>query len=997
MKRLMFDFGCKPAKEGYIKITGDTLYSEETGYGITAAAECCERSTGEKPLCRDFLYLDNNSFKVKVENGMYNVRVYSGDYEGKNDTALRMLINGERRSLWVNDKSVAEGIYKVEVTNGEIEFVFLTRPMPPHGPFPHGQFPHGPFPHGPNERLNPGSPNPPMNLNNLPGPMNTNNPNGPLPPFNLPMSKNVRINAIEISPFLDEKVVNIKTSVKATPDFCSATLSWDALSCAKGYIIYRKNLKISTIDSVVKVAETNYTDNSVELCGKYEYVIAGLDDLDFQTNKSEPVSVEIVDGTPIPAPPSGLTAKFSANSVSLSWQAVEGAVCYTVYQKAPLGLYKKIATVKDTEYTDTNVKTFVDFIYAVDARTPAGITKMAEIKIAATHEKPKRKMETLDRGLVAMKTDDGVFLSWRLNAYEYDKDINFHIYRNGKRITDTPVTDSTNYFDSEGKAGDVYTVKAVKKGKIEKEGYTTKVITGGYLSIPLDKPAPYTTPDGRVYEYTANDASVADLDGDGEYEIVLKWDAGGHDNAHAGYTGIVYLDAYKLSGKKLWRINLGVNIRCGAHYTQFLVYDFDGDGKAEVICKTADGTTDSNGNVIGDKYADYRNKDGYIIEGPEYLTAFDGETGEILDTVEYDPPRGNVSEWGDSYGNRVDRFLAAVAYLDGENPSAVMCRGYYDHGRPTVLVAYDLVNKKLKKRWKFLADKDQNIEYTNQGNHNLAVGDIDGDGFDEIVYGSCAIDHDGTGIYSTGLEHGDAMHLGKFSPKAKQLDCFQIHEHSHVKYGLDLRNAGTGEIYWGVYTGRDTGRGLIANIDPRYEGCEIWASGAGLYTYDGRLITKNEPKAINFAIWWDGDLLRELLDHKWEREKRCGIGQIYKWDYEKEELKVILDTKDACSNNGTKGNPCIQADIFGDWREEVIWRNSDSTELRVYTTTHLTNHKFYTLMHDPVYRLGIAWQNTAYNQPPHTSFYIGDSMEKPPIPNNTYVRGENIPEFTEEE
>ncbi len=680
------------------------------------------------------------------------------------------------------------------------------------------------------------------------------------------------------------------------------------------------------------------------------------------------------------------------DSLNFSWNKVENATHYNLYQKPKYGLYKKVGEVTENNFTDNAVVTDREYIYAIEAFNGETSIAREEIKTPIAAPMRKRNMETLDRGLVAMKTSDGVFLSWRLNAYDYEQGMNFNLYKNGQKLNSDLITTSTNYMDNDGTVDDKYTVKGVVNGIEEKDGYTTSVINAPYLSIPLDKPAPYTTPDGNTYQYTANDASVADLDGDGEYEIILKWDCNGKDNAHNGYSGEVVIDAYKLNGTKLWRINLGKNIRCGAHYTQFMVYDFDGDGYAEMIVKTADGTIDNAGTVIGDPNVDYRNENGKVLEGPEFLTLFDGRTGTILDTIDYEQARGNMADWGDVKGNRCDRFLACVAYLDGVHASAVMCRGYYTRGAITALVAYDVVNKKLKKRWKFLANKDQNIDYTNQGFHNLGVGDIDGDGFDEIVYGACAIDHDGTGIYSTLLEHGDAMHLGQFTPDSDGLDFYGIHEHKDVPYGIETRNPATGEIRWGMYTGMDTGRGLTAKIDPRYRGNQFWAyQGAGLYNYiDGEKISDVSPNSNNFAIWWDGDLLRELSDHQWFKDEVYGIAKIYKWDYINEKLDVVLDTVDAYSNNHTKGNCCIQADIFGDWREEIVWRDKDSTELRIYTTTDITEHKFYTFMHDPVYRLGVAWQNTAYNQPPHTSFYIGDDMKKEiPIPDSNYIPNPN--------
>ncbi len=583
---------------------------------------------------------------------------------------------------------------------------------------------------------------------------------------------------------------------------------------------------------------------------------------------------------------------------------------------------------------------------------------------------PIRQMEYLNRGLVAVKVKQGVYVGWRLMGTEFDS-TSFNLYRDGKKVNTHPITDSTNYLDPNGTIDSTYYVAALINNQEQTPSEAVKVWDTNCLRIPLNKPENGVTPDGIEYCYNANDASCGDLDGDGEYEIVLKWDpSNSHDNAHGGYTGNVYLDAYKLDGTHLWRIDLGRNIRAGAHYTQFLVYDFDGDGKAEVVFKTADGTIDGQGNVIGDPDADFRNEHGFVLDGPEYLTVFDGETGKALATTDYYPPRGNVADWGDNRGNRVDRFLACAAYLDGVRPSIVMCRGYYTR---TVLAAYNWNGRELTQLWVFDSNDPGNEAYAGQGNHNLSVADVDGDGKDEIIYGSCVIDHDGTGLYSTGLCHGDAMHVGNFDPSRPGLEVYQVHEVPSDN-SIEVHDAKTGEILWGYPANDDVGRGTCGDIDPRYSGEECWANGK-LYTIKGELIG-DAPWSVNFAIWWDGDLLRELLDKN----------RIDKWDYENQKLVNLFTAVECASNNGTKATPCLQADLFGDWREEVVWRNIDSTALFVFTTTDVTKHKIYTLMHDPVYRLGIVWQNVAYNQPPHTRFYLGHGMEKPPIPNIELIK-----------
>ena len=584
-----------------------------------------------------------------------------------------------------------------------------------------------------------------------------------------------------------------------------------------------------------------------------------------------------------------------------------------------------------------------------------------------------RQAERIDRGLVAVPTADGILVSWRLLGTDPARAA-FHVYRNGRRITRTPVTGRSNHLDRNGAVTNRYAVAPVVRGR---EGRRTPAITPwatDHLDIPLQRPADGATPNGVSYTYRANDASIGDLDGDGRHEIILKWDpSNSKDNAQAGYTGEVFVDAYRLDGTRLWRIGMGRNIRAGAHYTQFLVYDFDGDGRAEVVAKTADGTVDGAGRLIGDAAADHRNTAGYVLSGPEFLTVFDGRSGAALTTIPYEPARGNVCAWGDCYGNRVDRFLAAVAYLDGRRPSLVMARGYYTR---TVLVAYDWRRGKLTHRWTFDSDI-AGAQYREQGYHNLAVADVDADGKDEIVYGALTLDEDGTALHNTNLHHGDALHVSDLNPDRPGLEIFGVHERRDATYGMEMHDAATGEILFGQFTGIDTGRGAAADIDPAHSGAEVWAiNGAWnsptgwLYSADGELLSTAIP-AANFVIWWDGDLNREILDHDFDATTGAGVGTIGEWDPATATTKRLLTATGTLSNNFTKGNPTLQADLLGDWREEVLWRTADSSALRLYSTPYPSRYGFTTLLHDPVYRLGIAWQNVGYNQPPHLSYYLG--------------------------
>ncbi|WP_305068366.1 carbohydrate-binding protein [Longitalea luteola] len=579
-------------------------------------------------------------------------------------------------------------------------------------------------------------------------------------------------------------------------------------------------------------------------------------------------------------------------------------------------------------------------------------------------------MERLNRGVVAVRTSSSqVYIGWRLFGND-PAGIGFNVYRNSTLLNATPITNSTNYVDNIS-TNSAYTVRPVINGVEQAASEAASVWSQNYLNIPLQIPAGGTTPSGEAYTYNVNDCSVGDLDGDGDYEFIVKWDpSNAKDNSQSGYTGNVYLDAYQINGTRLWRINLGRNIRAGAHYTQFLVYDFDGDGKAELACKTADGTVDGAGTVIGSASADHRNASGYILTGPEYLTVFNGQTGAAMATTNYLPARGTVSSWGDNYGNRVDRFIAAVAYLDGQRPSMVFGRGYYTR---MVRVAWDWRNGSLTHRWTFDSNTSGNSAYAGQGNHQMTVGDTDGDGRDEVFNGSSAVNDNGSGMWVNGLGHGDALHMSDMNPDRAGQEIWQPYESpgSNGQIGAALIDARTGaRIFTVAEASSDVGRGLAADVDPRYKGYEMWASRGNLYTCTGTSITTAKP-SINFAVWWDADLQRELLDNI----------SITKWNYSSNNSSTLLTASGCASNNGTKATPALSGDVLGDWREEVILRTTDNSALRIFTTTTVASNRIYTLMHDPQYRVAIAWQNAAYNQPPHPGFYLGGDMPAPPVPN----------------
>ncbi|WP_051251469.1 fibronectin type III domain-containing protein [Paenibacillus harenae] len=931
-----FDFGPvgAPVAEGYTEVTRSVIYTPELGYGLTSSAGMIDRDRGAETdhLRRDFVAYFGNSYEFKVDmpNGYYSVKTYTGDWIGS--TRTNVAVEGkDYGTISAGRATIAERAFnQIAVKDGQMNLVFS------------GQTAH--------------------------------------------------LNGLEITPLLLAPANLTLTSLELGSDPVSASLSWEAARDAVRYRVYRQATVAGSAELLTETAATTFTDTTADVGLDYIYTVTAVESTGFESVASNELRVSMIDpSVPKAGVPSGLTLQaIHKNDLTFTWEETAGARMYNIYRsKKADGEYTLIGKSNEASYTDTTVLTTISYYYKVASVNAGGISELSASLATPAVTTLYREMEYVDRAPVAVKRETGNYIGWRLLGLD-PAAIGFNLYRDGVKVNEEPLTSSTNYVDPAGTNASKYRLTSVLNGAEKPASKEFGVWQRQYLSVPLQKPADDYTKDGQPYSYSAGDASVGDLDGDGEYEIVLLWSpSNSKDNSHSGYTGIVYMDAYKMDGTRLWRINLGPNIRAGAHYTQFMVYDLDGDGRAEVTFKTADGTVDGKGAVIGDASADYRNSGGYVLLGSEYLTVFDGLTGGALDTVPYDPPRGDVGAWGDAYGNRVDRFLAGVAYLDGEHPSLIFSRGYYTR---TVIAAYSFSEGKLTHQWRFDTNDEGYGAYAGQGNHNLSVGDVDGDGKDEITFGAMAIDDDGKPLYNTGLGHGDAMHLGDLDPARPGLEVFDVHEHTDSPYGMEMRDAATGDILWGIYTGKDTGRGLTADIDPNHAGEEAWSATitneqhipiTGLYNVKGELITTKIPSSTNFGVWWDGDLLRELQDYN----------RIDKWDYANETTVNLLTAEGASSNNSTKANPSLQADLLGDWREEVMWRASDSSELRIYTTTDVTEHKIRTLMHDPIYRLGVAWQNVSYNQPPHPSFYLGTGMEEPAAPNIRYA---SAPQETED-
>ncbi|WP_305775691.1 fibronectin type III domain-containing protein [Pseudarthrobacter sp. NamE5] len=931
-----FDFGPvgAPLEAGYTEVNRTMPYTPERGFGFKDVSVLSDRDRGAvtSNLLRDFVLSGSSfEFQLDVPNGTYALKTYHSDWIGstRTDVAAEGTPYGQVTSSRAS--SATKIINQVLVSDGQLNLAISGS----------GQ----------------------------------------------------RLNGLEVTPLLVGPTNLHTVSVDAGAEPPTVDLAWDPVTDAAGYKVFRQASYEAEPQLIGEnVTAPSFRDATAYAGLKYKYFVTALDNTGLESVPSNTVETALVDpDTPVPAATGKVDVKaVEKTSVTLKWQKVAGAAAYHVYRStSPDGPFDFVGRAAEVNYTDYTVLTTIKYYYRVTTVNKGGESAPSPVVGTEKVNVVNRQMERLDRAPVALLTDGGVRVSWRMLGLDPEQ-IGFHVIRDGVQLTEEPIRSSTTFLDPAGTQSSKYVIKTVGNGGEHSTSEFTPMAQD-YLSIKLDKPADDYTKDGQPYSYSAGDSSVADLDGDGSYEILQLWSpSNSKDNSQAGYTGTVYVDAYKMDGTKLWRINMGPNIRAGAHYTQLLAYDFDGDGKAEVALKTADGTRDGAGTVIGNAGADHRNSSGYVLTGPEYLTVFHGATGTVMDTVAYDPPRGDVGAWGDTYGNRVDRFLGAVAYLDGERPSMMFSRGYYTR---TVLATYDLAGGKITKRWIFDSDA-AGPQYRGQGNHNLSVADVDADGKDEFVFGSMTIDDNGKPLYNTGLGHGDAIHTSDLDPSRPGLETFAAHEDmgSSGNRGATFRDSRTGEVIWSIPAAKDTGRAAAGDIDPRHAGAEGWAIGGDaawnstvgqVRSAKGELIANTIP-AANFLAWWDGDLLREIVDHDWNPATNSGTPSIGKWNWNTGSTDRLLTATGAKSNNSTKGTPAIQADLLGDWREEIAWPSADSTELRIYTTTAGTEVRLRTLMHDPVYRLSVARENISYNQPPHPGFYIGEGMELPGQPDIVY-------------
>ena len=677
-------------------------------------------------------------------------------------------------------------------------------------------------------------------------------------------------------------------------------------------------------------------------------------------------------------------------------------ILYTTKKVTKVPVYMLIGYTDEAENKGwANFKTSIDghykVIQLVDANNVAHFT--FKVYYPISDPQPKGTATPLNRGLMAVNLaasgGTGNLISWRAHKIDDTEKYKSWLYTTEGSLVSQMDGTKTNYVDTNGKAGDGYRLVIWDKdtqnliANMTCKAWDSQTFTINMGAAPTDER-------GYGATYTPNDGSYYDMDGDGEPEFIVKWDpSNSKDASSVGVTSNTYIDCYKMDGTRLWRIDLGQNIRSGAHTTPFLCYDFDQDGFGELVVKTAPGTVDGEGNFVlmdedaatGPAYIWYNTDNvpekaqGHVLgDTPEYLTVFDGATGRELKTVKHPLPYNIVANWGDDYGGRSDRYLAAPAYIDGEHPYIIWARGYY-YSASLAAVKWDGTD--LTTEWIHKAETAGQDIY-NEGAHSMVTADIDGDGKDEIVYGAAAVDHDGTFMYRTGRTHGDAMHVGDFDLDNPGLEVFMVHEEGI--HGYELRDAKTGTFILNTNASSDTGRGVIADFSKETAGSEYavfntdplrstkpaatqptegYTIGEAVESTSGTWLIGSSGCAPNNIVYWDGSLqstwnVKNVLAH-WNDET-------HGWDRYKVNGTYYTD---GSTINGTKNNPVVSGDILGDWREEIVLYqdNGDGTFSLVINATDIpTDYKVPYLRDDRQYDEAICWQNSGYNQPPHLSF-----------------------------